>query len=266
MVYSVFRDTLPSAKMIGIGDGLGLGDRPWTDWGTGASSQMPDMQYQVNIGDYASRDLDTRDWTPFGSLCDLLIHELTHVWQYWNGFGVKVSSIWANTLGAGYDFEPGDPWDDYNVEQQATIVEKWHSRGAKKDDELYPYITEVIWSRGDPSRRKMTLKELKDTLYTPPPAPPNPTVIQVTDVDGALIPLLQKRFDSNDVAGFGGRVKQLEAIFRGLNQLQAERLLGRLSMRLGGDKVSMYFYDHLSSASRVKLLKILQDASRPIRA
>lgn len=266
LVYSVFRDTLPSSRMIGIGDGLGFGDRPWTDWGSGYDSQLPDMQYQINVGDYASMDLDMKTWTPFGTLCDLLIHEMTHVWQYWNGFGVKVSSVWANTLGAGYDFTPGDPWDDYNAEQQATIVEKWHSRGRDKSDELYPYITEVIWSRGDESRRKMSLAELRNTLYTPPSFPPNPTLIHMPDLDGRLVPILEKRYAATDLSGFGGRVKRLEEIFRALDQLQAQRLNDRLVHRRNGDKVSMYFHDHLSSATRVNLLKILRDRARPITA
>lgn len=266
LVYSVFRDTLPSSRMIGIGDGLGLGDRPWTDWGSDYDSQMPDMQYQINVGDYASMDLNLSTWTPLGTLSELLIHEMTHVWQYWNGFGVKVSSLWANTLGAGYDFTAGNPWDDYNTEQQATIVERWHSRGRKKDDELYPYITEVIWSRGDASRRKMSLVELKNTLYTPPPSPPNPTKIPFQNFDGLLIPILEKRYDAADISGFGGRVKKLEEIFRGLDQLEAQRLNIRLLHRQAGDKVSIYFYDHLSTTTRVNLLKILSGRAANIPA
>lgn len=116
LVYSVFRDTLPFSKLIGIGDGLGIGDRPWTDWGSGYDSRMPDMQFQINVGDYASTDMSLKTWTPYdGDTSDLLIHE----------------------------------------------------------------ITEVIWSHGDKSRRKMSLAELKNTLYTPPPSPPNPTTIRL---------------------------------------------------------------------------------------
>ena len=267
LVYSVFRDTLPSSRVIGIGDGLGVGDRPWTDWGSGYDSQMPDMQFQINVGDYASTDMSLKTWTPYdGDVSDLLIHEMTHVWQYWHGFGVKVSSIWANTLGAGYNFTPGDPWDDYNAEQQATIVEKWHKHGRDKNDELYPYITEIIWSHGDKSRRKMSLAELKNTLYTPPPSPPNPTMIRIQNLDSLLVPILEKRYDANDVAGFGGRVKRLEEIFRGLDQLQAQQLNSRLIRRQAGDKVSIYFYDHLSSVTRMNLLNILRDRARPITA
>lgn len=267
LVLDAFRNnTLPPFAQIGIGDGLGFGDRPWTDWGTGYFSQLPDMRYEINVGDYFSMDLSLKTWGPFGSSCDLLIHEMTHVWQYWHGFGVKVSSAWANTFGAGYDFTPGDPWDDYNVEQQASIVEKWHSRGRSKTDELYPYISEVIWSHGDETRRKMSLAELKSKLYFPPPDPPNPTVIHLANLDPILVPILEKRYAATDVSGFGGRVKKLEAIFRGLDQLQAQQLNNRLIHRRDGDKVSIYFYDNLSTATRLNLLKILQDRARPIQA
>jgi hypothetical protein len=60
-----------------------------------------------------------------------LIHELTHVWQFQTAPGRTLMS-WAQVLvGGGYG--PGQPgyryalplrdWDDYNLEQQASIVE-----------------------------------------------------------------------------------------------------------------------------------------------
>src|SRR5271166_5946238 len=120
MCERVYKGSLPPYKFIGIGDGLGFGDRPWTDWGSGMSDQIPDMQYEMNLGDYASVDLTTTQWTPYdGNVSDLLIHEIAHVWQYYYGYTVKASSLWASTLGS-YDFTPGKAWDDYNSEQQAS--------------------------------------------------------------------------------------------------------------------------------------------------
>jgi hypothetical protein len=265
LMYPVFRATLPSLYSIGIGDGLGFGDDPWTDWGNDPA--YPQFQYQVNVGDYAFKDLSTNDWTPYGTLSDLLVHEVTHVWQYAHGRQVKASSLWAHTPFSDYDFTAGDAWIDYNVEQQASIVEKWYHRGMRQDDELFPYIYGVIWMNGDDKSIRLTLDELKasrsDTPDVPPvldPTPPRPNnVIKVESVDGVLVPLLAKRFAANDVTGYGGRVKQLEAIFRGLDQLQAYQLTNRLSARKNGDQVSMYFYDHLSTPTRASLLKILRD-------
>src|SRR5262245_39534845 len=155
----VYNGSLPPWDMIGIGDGLGLGDDPWTDWGAGLAPERPNQFYHINVGDYASKDLATKEWTPYDGDCsDLLVHEMAHVWQYYYGWTVKASSLWANTLGAGYKFTPGDPWDDYNAEQQASIPEKWHKRGYSKHDVLYPYIVKIIWSGGNPKYTKMTLK------------------------------------------------------------------------------------------------------------
>jgi hypothetical protein len=265
MCDGVFKGSLPPYETIGIGDGLGMGDRPWTDWGSGMSADMPDMRYEINVGDYASVDLTTKQWTPYdGNVSDLLIHEMTHVWQYYYGYTVKASSVWASTLGS-YEFTPGAAWDDYNAEQQASIVEKWHKNGEKKTDELYPYIARIIHGGANPRLTKLTLDELKvDFFYLPDP-PPNPPFIAMAPVDGILLPILQKRYAADDVVGFGGRVRQLEETFRRLDQLQAQALLARLTSRRSGDQVSIYFHDHLSTPTRINLLNILRGVSAPIR-
>ena len=54
------------------------------------------------------------------------MHELTHVWQFHRGDSVKPRSIYAQQVGAGYKFTRGQPWEEYNVEQQAHIVETWN--------------------------------------------------------------------------------------------------------------------------------------------
>ena len=279
--WDLFRGTLPPGNQIGIGDGLGFGDRPWTDTGSDRNARMPFMRYQVNLGDMASMDLtSTHYFGGFGRICNSFIHELTHVWQYLHGDWVKVSSVTAQAVEAvapylfwgdlssipAYDYTPLDDskaWDDYNAEQQAHIVEDWNYR-RDKSSELFPFISEVIRSHGDPTARKQSLKELRSHLYTPPPPPPSPTFIRVASPDAALLPLLEKRFAANDVAGFGGRVRQLEQIFRGLDQLQARQLLDRLNFRRNGDQVSMYFHDHLSTATRIQLLNILRSASKAL--
>jgi hypothetical protein len=282
--YDVFWGTLPPGNQIGIGDGLGFGDRPWTDKGFDGGARMPFMRYQINLGDMASVDLTSKQYFGgFGRVCDTFIHELTHVWQYGHGDWVKASSVAAQAweelsteieiskkglrrvvTNPAYEYTPLDhdkTWDDYNAEQQAHIVEDWNYERDKRND-LFPFISEVIRSHGDPKARTESLKELRSHLYIPTP----PTHIEVASPDAALLPLLERRFAANDVAGFGGRVRQLEQIFRGLDQLQAGQLLNRLNVRRNGDKVSMYFHDHLSTATRTQLLDVLQSASKPITA
>lgn len=265
MCNRVYKGSLPPYEYIGIGDGLGAGDRPWTDWGSGMSDYLPNMQYELNLGDYASVDLTTTQWTPYdGNVSDLLIHEMAHVWQYFYGYTVKASSVWASTLGS-YDFTPGAAWDDYNSEQQASIVETWHKRGEKKTDILYPYIARIIHSGANPRLTKLSLEELKVGFFFLPDPSPNPTLIPLAPIDDTLLPILRKRYAADDVAGFGGRVRQLESIFRGLDQLAAKALLDRLTLRRPADQVSVYFHDHLSTATRLSLLSILRQTSAPIR-
>jgi hypothetical protein len=283
--WDLFRGTLPPGNQIGIGDGLGLGDRPWTDTGSDPNSGMPFMAFQVNLGDMASMNLTSTTYiVGFGRVCDTLIHELTHVWQYYHGDFVKTSSVAAQAweflttdlviskqgvrrevTHDAYEYRPLDSsksWDDYNAEQQAHIVEDWNYR-RDKNNELYPFISEVIHSHGDPKARGQSLDELRSHLYFPDSknAPPPPSTIKLDSLDGVLVPILEKRYGPNDIAGFGGRVKKLEEMFRGLDQLQAMALLNRLTMRKNGDQVSMYFYDHLSAATRTNLLGILRKAS-----
>ena len=86
---------------------------------------------------------------------DVFIHELTHVWQgYHSGLGWEymVQSMIAQghailTKGdrnRAYDYKPGQPWDSYNVEQQALLVQHWFSNGMRTDDARYTYIANHI--------------------------------------------------------------------------------------------------------------------------
>lgn len=83
------------------------------------------------------------------------IHELTHVWQGHHrrfAWEYMVESMFAQghaiiTRGSrsrAYDYKPGEPWDSYNVEQQAHIVQDWFGNGMLTDDELFPYIANHI--------------------------------------------------------------------------------------------------------------------------
>lgn len=86
---------------------------------------------------------------------DTFIHELTHVWQgYHSTFGWEymVNSMIAQghalltegNRNRAYDYSPGEPWDDYNVEQQALLVQDWYRNGMREDDERYTYIVNHI--------------------------------------------------------------------------------------------------------------------------
>jgi hypothetical protein len=83
------------------------------------------------------------------------VHELTHVWQGFHsglGWEYMVESMIAQghavlTQGdrnRAYDYKPGKPWKEYNVEQQALIVQDWFRNGMSEDDERYTYVADHI--------------------------------------------------------------------------------------------------------------------------
>jgi hypothetical protein len=129
----VFRDSLPWNR-ITISPKLGFRDRPYT-WGR-----------TLNVGPYMYKGLDTATKGP-----PTFIHELTHVWQYqhrsYSGSYIFDSAAAQALHGDdAYQYEPGKPWDSYNAEQQAHIVQDWYVLGLNDDpnDPLFPYIRDVI--------------------------------------------------------------------------------------------------------------------------
>ena len=87
---------------------------------------------------------------------DTFIHELTHVWQGYHGlFGWAYMAqsmlsqgyaiLTQRNRNRAYDYKPGAPWESYNVEQQARLVQDWVLDGMKTDgDERYDYIAKYI--------------------------------------------------------------------------------------------------------------------------
>ena len=82
---------------------------------------------------------------------DTFVHELTHVWQGYHGllgWAYMAQSMLSQGYAVltrgdrnkAYDYEPGAAWDDYNVEQQALIVQDWYLNGMREDDERFIYI------------------------------------------------------------------------------------------------------------------------------
>ena len=96
-----------------------------------------------------------RDGADRPGVRDTFIHELTHVWQGYNGglgWEYMVESMIAQghaviTRGdrnRAYDYKPGADWNSYNVEQQALIVQDWFRNGCREDDERYSYVVNNI--------------------------------------------------------------------------------------------------------------------------
>jgi len=69
---------------------------------------------------------------------------MTHVWQYSHGAFVVLDSLWSQARGNAYETVPGSAWETYNVEQQATIVERWYVGGMSKASPYYRYVNDTI--------------------------------------------------------------------------------------------------------------------------
>lgn len=262
---SVFEDTIAYDRVV-VSDGLGFSGRPFT---LPVPYTSP-RQYMIIAGDgYTGMSHRQEDK-------NLLIHELTHVWQGHHSrwaWSVQGSSVFHQAVGGegAYDYDHNNykDWGSYNPEQQAQIVEDWYkaasfeANGGKyvdgkdwlmgEDDPRFPYIELNI--RG---HSLMPLKidsqediELRYQLTQREPRPPL--------TDDLLLRLLRPRFAAHDVRGYGGRVRFVEEVFRGTNAAEATPLYSRLSLRRPGDKVADLFRHHLSTASREKLLRILKE-------
>jgi len=260
LVTKVFKSSLPPWHQILITDGLGpipTYDNPYTD------HPVP-ILYTLNLGPevYPDATLHT-NFQGFGSYRNILVHEMTHVWQYFHGYAVVSGSIWANTLGAGYTYDTKnwEEWDDYNVEQQASIVEDWFAASCKEgetetdsgweyDDPRFFYVKKYI--RGE-------AVDLNPLVHTVHPLPTATLRVEVHSSFEYLVPILQQRFAANDVGGYGARVRKLEDIFNKLETFDARDLRARLEARSSGDKVAQYFYANLSTPTRLKLLGVLKN-------
>lgn len=140
----VFESTIIYSS-VRIADDAGLGGKPWCSppgWGW-----LP--YFILHVGsDY--------DEIPKG----LLIHELAHVWQGQHGIpfdyvinsGCSQAYSWVTTgnTGGAYEYSDNLQWFEYNVEQQAAIVQHWYRAGMSRWDWRYRYICSNILA-GDPS-------------------------------------------------------------------------------------------------------------------
>jgi len=147
LALSVFGTSLPSWKRIFISDGLGLGDAPWTD-------NPMDLFYIMAVGPECYPDCTSRKkYKGFGRTDSIFIHEMVHVWQYNLGVFVKLDAIAARiwekvSEDDAYEYTIGKPWNSYNVEEQASIVERWYDGGMKSTDDEFHYVEKVVRGGG----------------------------------------------------------------------------------------------------------------------
>lgn len=161
IVQDVFGDTLPWKRRILITNASGLDGAPFTiptslitaigiSW-TGPI--VPYLQSIVNVG-YLVNVGKVGEASMAGVDEGLLVHEMTHVWQGYNA-AFALSYVASSALNqckgiiaagsfsgrnSAYTSTLGKPWNNYNAEQQANIVEQWYLAGMPQSGTLWPYI------------------------------------------------------------------------------------------------------------------------------
>lgn len=88
----------------------------------------------------------------------ILIHELAHVWQYQNGINVRAQGLglffqYPMNYRAAYKYKLDRAFNEYNMEQQAKIVEDY-----ALDRDIYTYLKSKIPGAKGETRQKMKAK------------------------------------------------------------------------------------------------------------
>ena len=115
------------------------------------------------------------------SLSDrILIHELTHVWQFQNGGAAYISdsavhqvcaALSAGSRDAAYDLTgvvvAGKTFSQYTAEQQAMIVETFYSDPGKRSDPIYQKLLAEVRARRPLPQEERWLEIYQDGLSGP---------------------------------------------------------------------------------------------------
>ena len=267
LAQTVFKNTIPYDKVL-VSDGLGYNDREFTMPTSMPATMLFNVdsdlgKYVMHCGDgyYGMSELQNDKET--------LIHELTHVWQgehYKGSWDYVFGSMFSQALLGedAYEYDRKDllPWDNYNPEQQAYIVQHWFAGGMKEkidEDRRFYFIKKHI--RGE----EMDFNWITDQ-WVPKPLPASTLPeLHTAYWRNKLEPLLKQRFQANDVAGYVGRIKKVEEVIRQMEPKHARWMLSKVSARptaadekYGIDEMAHYFYAHLATYERNHLIDVLK--------
>lgn len=160
LARSVFQDSLPYDKIY-IANFFLPGNRGVPVTLAGLLNPVP-LTFRLVYTIYWGKAIYRRSAARVDSVT--LIHELTHVWQGHHDrltLTYMAGSVWAQCQAKWrtgnrnhayvYDRKSYRNWNEYNVEQQASIVEDWFDPDVKKgggnqsaSDPRYPYISDNI--------------------------------------------------------------------------------------------------------------------------
>jgi uncharacterized protein DUF5648 len=131
----VFSGTLPDRARIYLTDTIGGGGRSFT---------FPEVAgtISVNIGPHYANPMSS-------DFASTFLHELTHAWQIAH---TPFDSVWmaqelAVQIATGGNYvvgQTGPPFDTFDPEAQAMIVQHWYECGRQTTDPYYIYIQDNI--------------------------------------------------------------------------------------------------------------------------
>jgi hypothetical protein len=166
VVAKVFHDSLPPWQKILITDALGPApwfDTPYTERAQGG------LIFTINVGPLIYHDLIRGiSIDAFGVDTNILIHEMTHVWQFYHGYHEALNSLCANNskrlgFGDAYHYTVGQAWKSYSLEQQAQLVEDWYNAdigNMELTDDRFVYIDKIIRAGLDTNSAFPCLKDM----------------------------------------------------------------------------------------------------------
>jgi hypothetical protein len=169
----VFQKTLPPRQNIILTNLESFGGRAFTMPGGG-------NKIYINIGGAAFDNPSTHVEKSYPMPGQLFIHEMTHVWQIlhktfvpgWvcSGLLNQVGNYFDNVY--AYTNEGALPWSDFNIEQQASIVDDWFGgtriqgqAGQDPSDPYFPYIRDNLRGTRPSVRNDFNNDSMADILW-----------------------------------------------------------------------------------------------------
>ena len=184
LARSVFEESLPTQDdRIILTNIAGIGGRAFT---------CPNISGEIliNLGSAYADPLGGTS-PAYPARGQLLVHELAHAWQIEHSSFVPglvcagIANQVRDTVDDGvYDIgEAAEQWSAYNLEQQATIVDRWFGEGRSATHRLFRYIEGNIRRR---STGGLTLPLSKRVANSSPARTPNRLDVFFVGQDGAI--------------------------------------------------------------------------------
>ncbi len=156
LLRRVFEETLPYPKLEVATNDHNIGGKT----NSLTPEDVPYLSTTVWCADFSGPSVPKNDQSTF-------IHEFVHVWQHYHGVHKLVSAAWQFVRHVGdydeaywYDLADSNDLTDYNLEQQAAIIEDFwrinsglgilRNKGSVNSPEVYSRFADQVRSAGPP--------------------------------------------------------------------------------------------------------------------